>query len=63
MMTISSINTADVVLLAPIALILKAVVLAPVVVALNVPEANQLPFDAVMVESVEYATASALEYT
>jgi len=52
-MTISSINTADVVLLAPIALILKAVVPAPVVVALFVPDANQLPFDAVMVERVE----------
>ena len=59
--TISSMNIADVALFAPTTFILKLVVLVPVVAAVIVPEANQLPLDAVMVERVEYAPPSALE--
>lgn len=57
----SSTWTAEVALLAPMALIRKAVVVAPVVAALIVPEPNQLPLEAVMVESVVYAAPFALE--
>ena len=51
----------DAALFAPTALILKLVVLVPVDAALIVSEENQFPFDASIVDSVEYAEPSALE--
>ena len=59
--TTSSRYTVEADLLAPTALMRNADVAVPVDAAVMVPEANQFPLEAAMVERVEYAAPFALE--